>query len=178
MRCRKVRAGSSIRAGLKQGWDSKEFFRLRAAPFQRCFPSRCEGVDGADELVEVGDRSVDVRRYADAADVLPHNADGVDLVLVEEGAVEVAGRHAIDGYAADGAGVFGVERGVELDLRDWLHARGPVVFQVADALFLAAGADAFVEVDGFADALLDGEAARAEVLRICGCRRCAGWSCR
>ena len=51
---------------------------------------------------------------------------------------------------------------MQLDLGISLDARGPVVLQIADALLLALGADALVEVDGFADALLEREAARAE----------------
>jgi len=126
--------------------------------------------DGVDELVEVGDGCVDVRGDADATDIFPGDADGVDFVLVEERVLKVARSHAVDRDAADGAGVAHVERGVELDLGDRLNPRGPVIFEVADTIFFALGADAVVEVDGFADALLDREAARAEGFKFADVR--------
>ena len=46
----------------------------------------------ADELIEVGDRGVHVRGDADAVDVLVVDADGVDLVAVEERVHQVARR--------------------------------------------------------------------------------------
>ena len=55
---------------------------------------------------------------------------------------------------------------MQLDFGNRLHARGPVVLQVADAVFLAFGADTVVEVYGFSDPLLNGEAARAERLKL------------
>ena len=59
-----------------------------------------------------------------------------------------------------------------------LHARGPVVLQIADALLLALAADAFVEIDGFADALLEREAARANVFELADVGAVRDWSCR
>ena len=44
----------------------------------------------------------------------------------------------------------------------FLHARSPVILQIANAFFLALGADALVEVDGLADALFQRKTARAE----------------
>jgi hypothetical protein len=86
-----------------------------------------EGVDGVHQLVEIGNGGVDVRGYADAAYILPDDAYGVNFVLVEERTVEFSGRHAVDAYAANGAGVFCVERRVQLYLLRPLHAGGPVV---------------------------------------------------
>src|SRR5438105_3863897 len=47
-----------------------------------------------------------------------------------------------------------------------LHPRCPVVLEVEDSLLLAPRADGLVEVDRLADALFDGEAARAQYLEL------------
>src|SRR6187402_3838444 len=51
---------------------------------------------------------------------------------------------------------------MQLHSRHFADARRPVIFQVEDSLLFAPRANRFVEVDRFADALLDGKAACSE----------------
>src|ERR1700728_3372773 len=55
---------------------------------------------------------------------------------------------------------------MQLHLRRLGHARGPVILQVVNTLLFALAADALVEIDRLADALLDGKAARAQRLEL------------
>src|SRR5580658_1455243 len=86
----------------------------------------------------------------------------MNLVLIEERIFKLGRRHAVDTYATYSAGITGIERCMQLDLRNLLRARGPVVLEIANALFLALAPDTLVEVDRLADALFQREAARAE----------------
>src|ERR1035438_9758384 len=121
---------------------------------------------GAHQLVQVLDGCVNVGSYADATYVFPDDADGVNLVLVEECVLQLRGSHAIDAHSADGAGVSEVQRGVQFDLGDALHPGGPVVFQVADARFLALAANSLVKVDCLANPLFQCEASRAQGFKL------------
>src|ERR1700722_9119333 len=107
-----------------------------------------------------------MRSYPHAADVFPDNPHGMNLVLIEQCRSHLTRSHAIDADAADGAGVIQVQRGVQLYLGDLLHAAGPVVFQIADALLLPLAADSLMEVDRFSNALLQREAPRAQVFKL------------
>src|ERR1700722_20346337 len=110
-------------------YGTTEAVAFQTICFEHCLTSRGQGVDRSDHLVEIGDRGVDVGGYADAADVLPHDADGVNLVLIEESVLQLCGRHAVDAYATDGAGVLRIERSVQFYLLCLLNARCPVVLQ-------------------------------------------------
>src|ERR1700723_978000 len=94
---------------------------------------------GAHEFIQVRDCGVDVWRDADAVNLFVVDADGVDLVAVEQGRHQLVGGDAFDADSADGAGEARVEGSVQFHSGDIFYPRCPVVLQVKDALLLALG---------------------------------------
>src|SRR5579871_434369 len=107
-----------------------------------------------------------MRRHADAVDLLVVDADRVNLVAIKQRVHQITRWDALNADSADRAREPRIQRRMQLHPGNVFHPRRPVVLQIKNALLLTLRSNRLMEIDRLSNALLDGEAARSQRLKL------------